>query len=153
MCEIFDDYNFIYACATGISMDYSNRFSVKTSFPCNSLKFPAACFRFKAPLFNLNNEPCINMDKYHTVGCLFGEGFSSNVKNICKKYDPRMLFYNNMNWIHYISCLEGYWYRNRNSFSIDICNNYKNTPIFNSCKRFFLQDARWDWNLLENLEL
>lgn len=138
------DSDWQYSCATGVFMDLLEEFDENSFAPCDTSRFPAACFRFKRKTFaNLEEAnityPCDTQSSaYSRRGCIFGEAYSYVVNSrksgkdahskFCEKYSDKM---------DYAVCVEGIYQSKKPSrfecdaFSFrqkafDICSNRHN---------------------------
>lgn len=153
VCGLHYDHDFVYACASGISMDMHLQYPTNISYPCDVLNFPAACFKFKSPYYKTEEKPCSNLDTYHTIGCLFGKGYSIiSQHNICMDYYPKNEA-DETEWIYYLACLEGNWNKQKLYTGPSNCDVLKNSPIYTRCIPFQSDAPEWDWNLLENYSI
>lgn len=81
ICQMHSDSQFQYSCATGIFMSLIQEYDTLSGTPCDSLHFPAACFRFKTNFFRRRKgqDLCLTqIDEYHTVGCIWGHAYSQH---------------------------------------------------------------------------
>ena len=97
VCESQEDMQFQYACATGVFMSLEKFFPAKTFEPCDTNKYPAACYRFKNRLFNTifydTPNPCDTQSDINLkLGCIWGFAYVrkplSSVHEFCKPFEP-----------------------------------------------------------------
>ena len=83
------DSQFQYSCATGIYMSLIQEYDISSGTPCDTLHFPAACFRFKKNFFHRNvQDVCLKQfDEYHIVGCIWGHAYTQRDYK-CKSLAP-----------------------------------------------------------------
>lgn len=95
----------------------SNSF-ISTSFsPCDTTRFPAACFRFlialSKNLFTVEPDPCrTQTDEYHYIGCIWGLAFTRNLETksifeICYKYLPEKGETDGVQARRHAACIDG----------------------------------------------
>ena len=99
--ELYNDGPRRYYCATGAFMEYNNingqrDYETKPLFyPCDENKYPGACFRYKlVPVFAIHYrdkksaqaliEKCLELDRYHRLGCFHGVG-NANMPHIVRE--------------------------------------------------------------------
>ena len=98
ICGSPEDDQFHYACATGIFMELEQKTSPRSFYPCDTVRFPGACFRFKNRMFervfyNTTGACMTQTDKYHRIGCIWGDGHVdarpvTQYFEACKEYLP-----------------------------------------------------------------
>ena len=115
ICAAVDDGEFQYACATGIFMNAD--MDPTTFAPCDTNRFPAACYRFASPLFSKLEEHKIKgacdtqCDPYHKMGCIYGQRYvskDSDMKRICREYWPEVPN-REPESLYHAACIEGYF--------------------------------------------
>lgn len=179
ICALHYDHDFILACATGVSMTVVHEFDDAKLSPCDLVKFPVTCFRYKTQLYNQTNEDgtlvsnvCFQepkMNDYHIRGCLFGEGYhkavgDADVVFLCEDYIPNntsvVTLSEQLAWKQYACCLDGVWMKTRIheiERAEEYCNLWADTPVFKYCRErqsSFLEadahaEAIWNWELFE----
>ena len=115
ICAAVDDGQFQYSCATGIFMNAP--VPSKTFAPCDTNRFPAACYRFAEVFFNKYFEHNVTgvcdtqCDPYHKMGCIYGQRYVSKDKDVaklCKEYWPEVPN-REPESLYHAACIEGYF--------------------------------------------
>ena len=146
ICAAVNDGQFQYACATGIFMNID--MPVDSFSPCDTSRFPAACFRFAIPVFENSigtkgfcDTQC---DPYHKMGCIYGQRYIWKDRNIkvCDEYWPEVPNQEPESLYHAV-CLEGYFTvaKLTNSIFEGYCNQIKeNQASYAVCERIANSD-------------
>ena len=85
ICQAHSDSQFQYSCASGIYMVLLKEYHPLSDSPCDLLHFPATCFRFKNRLYTAQDHCLSQIDEYHSVGCIWGQGY---VDHNCTAFLP-----------------------------------------------------------------
>ena len=115
ICAAVDDGQFQYSCATGIFMNAP--VPSKTFAPCDTNRFPAACYRFAEDFFkkysdhNVTGVCDTQCDPYHKMGCIYGQRYvtkSKDVGKLCTEYWPEVPNQEPESLYH-AACVEGFF--------------------------------------------
>lgn len=144
-CGESSDHDFQYSCATGVFMsllepvmdDMAPPVPSTSWEPCDTVAFPAACFRFKTSSFKKamlrSVDFCDEMsDIYHMLGCIWGMGYvthhlGTEVEDalaFCSPYHPAAHARRNredaddpetadLNLERYLTCIDGFYASNK----------------------------------------
>lgn len=147
ICGMGHNADFVYACATGVNMELSNRYPQESWSPCDTNSFPAACYRFKGKSFEKAREkvefPCANAgDAYHMIGCVWGESYTFKDKKNpftalerCGKYEVGPDEEDTFLIDQYLTCLDAYWTDKH-------LNKEKRRDMESFCSSIPLRDAK-----------
>lgn len=147
LCEIQPDPQFQYACATGLFMGLDNPRDVFSFYPCDILRYPSACYRFKSALGNKirdANETDLcqtQTDEYHVIGCIWGFSYG-DVKTPGFDYFTECLHYlpeigdGKSKMAHrHAACIDGFISARKVDFTPDgFCDDLVDYPLaHNAC--------------------
>ena len=149
VCAAVDDGEFQYSCATGIFMNIP---MPGTSFaPCDTNRFPAACYRFASSFFKKYEKyqgVCdTQCDPYHKMGCIYGQRYLAQDKDIdsmCREYWPEVPNQEPESLYH-AACVEGYFSVVTFNYSTfkDYCDSIKeNQASYAVCERKKVYDRK-----------
>jgi len=117
------------------------RHGLDSYYPCDQLRFPAACFRY-FPFERLDVEdPCeAQTNPYAYRGCIYGYGFKIDHKDLMpqecnlyrKKFHPERAERDD-----YLACLAGYWHRYASEPPVQqFCSSLRFIDEQEICKKF-----------------
>lgn len=117
------DIQFQYACATGVFMEFlvnGNKQKPASFLPCDTLRFPGACYRFHYGLVRnmitlKESDPCRTQpDEYHYIGCAWGLGYANGTAPMeayfqsCSQYLPEKGDRDSVQARRHAACVDGY---------------------------------------------
>lgn len=186
ICGESTDHDFQYSCATGVFMSLlepvmdgmAPPVPISSWEPCDTVAFPAACFRFKTSSFKRalmrSVDFCDKMsDNYHMLGCIWGMAYITHhlgttvedAQEFCEPYHPAAHARRNhedtedleiaaLNLERYLTCIDGFYASDKISHedwdhAVELCESYDIPEAVQLCKKLA---AREDNNMMDGEE-